>query len=74
MGLGVDSRLALMARGGIIAAMDDGDASVLQKLGATMVDFELGFEILPGTKGPTQEEGDTKFQVEMVDQAGLGDG
>jgi hypothetical protein len=27
-----------------------GDASVLQKLAATMVDFDPRFEIMPGTK------------------------
>ncbi len=29
----------------------EGDASVLAKLGSTLVHFEMGFEILPGTKG-----------------------
>jgi hypothetical protein len=30
-------------------AKTEGDVSLLQKLGATLVNFELGFEIVPGT-------------------------
>lgn len=52
----------------------DGDVSVLQKLGSTMVDFKIGFEILPGTKGPPDETQDNTFQIEAVDHARLGDG
>ena len=34
----------------------DGNPDVLQQLGSTMVTFEIGFEILPGTKGPATVE------------------
>ncbi len=32
----------------------EGNREVLGQLAATLIDFELGFEILPGTKGPAQ--------------------
>ncbi len=44
----------------LAAQIDDGtakikgDRSVLKKLASTLVDFELGFEILPGTKAPAK--------------------
>jgi alkyl sulfatase BDS1-like metallo-beta-lactamase superfamily hydrolase len=44
----------------LAAQIDDGTAKiegnrkVLNQLAATLVDFELGFEILPGTKAPTK--------------------
>jgi len=44
----------------LAAQIDDGTAKiegnreVLSQLASTLVDFELGFEILPGTKGPVQ--------------------
>ena len=44
----------------LAAQIDDGTAKiegnreVLSQLASTLVDFELGFEILPGTKGPAQ--------------------
>jgi len=31
----------------------EGDLGVLQRLGSAMVDFDLFFEVLPGTKGPS---------------------
>ena len=34
----------------------EGDTSVLAKLGSTMIDFELGFEVLPGTLKRTAVE------------------
>ena len=34
-------------------AKADGDLGVLQQLASTMVTFEMGFEISPGTKGST---------------------
>jgi hypothetical protein len=47
---------------------------VLAKLSATMVDFEVGFEILPGTIGVSEQEKQNPFQVNPVDQGLLGDG
>jgi alkyl sulfatase BDS1-like metallo-beta-lactamase superfamily hydrolase len=46
----------------LAAQIDDGTAKiggnrkVLSQLASTLVDFELGFEILPGTKSPAQPE------------------
>ena len=51
-----------------------GDTTVLSKLSSTLVDFELGFEILPGTKGDGNKEKQNPFQVSPIDQGGLGDG
>jgi hypothetical protein len=44
----------------------EGDASILKKLAATMVDFDPRFEIMPGTKltEPKPTEGDA-FEVEV---------
>jgi len=48
----------------LAAQIDDGtakikgDRSVLQKLASTLVDFEIGFEILPGTKATAVAEAD----------------
>jgi alkyl sulfatase BDS1-like metallo-beta-lactamase superfamily hydrolase len=44
-------------------ATADGNLAVLQQLASTMVEFELGFEILPGTKGPTKEAELNDFEV-----------
>jgi alkyl sulfatase BDS1-like metallo-beta-lactamase superfamily hydrolase len=41
----------------------EGDLAVLKQLGSAMVDFELGFEILPGTKGPATEPDLNDFEV-----------
>lgn len=40
-----------------------GDPKVLTELGSMMVDFELGFEILPGTKGKPQKDDMNDFEV-----------
>jgi alkyl sulfatase BDS1-like metallo-beta-lactamase superfamily hydrolase len=44
-------------------AKADGDLGVLQQLASTMVAFELGFEILPGTKGPGTDAELNDFEV-----------
>ena len=44
-------------------AKADGDVSVLMQLGSTLVHFEVGFEILPGTKGPSSDEELNDFEV-----------
>jgi len=41
----------------------EGDAGVLKQLASTLVRFELGFEILPGTKGPSPREDLNDFEV-----------
>ena len=48
------------------SAKVDGDLNVLEQLGSTMTTFELGFEILPGTKGPAPEEDLNDFEVGPV--------
>ncbi len=59
------------------AQIDDGTAKiegnreVLSQLASTLVDFELGFEILPGTKSPVQpkvaKKGPFKQDVRKID-------
>jgi alkyl sulfatase BDS1-like metallo-beta-lactamase superfamily hydrolase len=44
-------------------ATADGNLAVLQQLASTMVEFELGFEILPGTKGPSSADDLNDFEV-----------
>ena len=49
-------------------ATAEGDLGVLQQLASAMVTFEMGFEILPGTKGASEdvELNDFEVGVEMV--------
>jgi alkyl sulfatase BDS1-like metallo-beta-lactamase superfamily hydrolase len=44
-------------------AKTEGDLGILQKLASTMVTFEVGFEILPGTKKPAAEDDLNPFEV-----------
>ena len=44
----------------------DGDVAVLEQLASTMVRFEVGFEILPGTKVVSAEEELNDFEVGSV--------
>jgi len=41
----------------------EGDASVLEQLASTLVVFEVGFEILPGTAGTAVDQGLNPFEV-----------
>ena len=41
----------------------EGDLSVLEQLGSTMVHFEVDFEILPGTKGRSQKADLNDFEL-----------
>ena len=41
----------------------DGDVAVLEQLASTMIHFEVGFEILPGTKGPSAAEELNDYEV-----------
>ena len=52
------------------SAQAEGDVSVLSQLASTFVRFELGFEILPGTKGPSSEAELNDFEVGPLDLAG----
>ncbi len=47
-----------------------GDTGVLDKLASTLVDFELGFEIMPGTKGQAPKEDLNDYEVGPVDLQG----
>ncbi len=47
-----------------------GDQKVLGQLGSMMTDFELGFEILPGTGGPARGEDLNDFEVGPVNPPG----
>jgi alkyl sulfatase BDS1-like metallo-beta-lactamase superfamily hydrolase len=44
-------------------ATAEGDLGVLQQLASTMVTFEIGFEILPGTKGPDEDIDMNDFEM-----------
>ncbi len=41
----------------------DGDVGILKQLASTLVHFEVGFEILPGTKAPAPETSLNPFEV-----------
>jgi len=45
----------------------EGDVGVLQKLASTMVDFDIGFEVLPGTGRPAPEEHLNPYEVGPID-------
>jgi alkyl sulfatase BDS1-like metallo-beta-lactamase superfamily hydrolase len=45
----------------------DGNLDVLKQLGSTMVSFEIGFEVLPGTKAPSTEAELNDFEVGPVE-------
>ena len=51
------------------AKVDD-DVGILKQLASTLVRFEVGFEILPGTKGPAEEESLNPFEVGPFDARG----
>jgi alkyl sulfatase BDS1-like metallo-beta-lactamase superfamily hydrolase len=44
-------------------ARTQGDVEVLKQLASTMVNFDLFFEILPGTKVPPEDEEKNPFEV-----------
>jgi len=58
--MGVKSLAAQIEDG---TARVQGDVSVLEKLASTMVTFELTFEILPGTKGPSPDVDLNDFEM-----------
>ena len=51
-------------------AQAEGDLGVLQQLASTMVRFEPGFEILPGTKGVSMEQDLNDFEVGPIEISG----
>jgi hypothetical protein len=48
-------------------AQTEGDLGVLQQLGSAMVDFELFFEVLPGTKAPSVAAELNDFEVGQIE-------
>jgi alkyl sulfatase BDS1-like metallo-beta-lactamase superfamily hydrolase len=58
--MGVKSLKAQIEDG---TATTRGDLGVLDTLASTMVTFEIGFEILPGTAGPVQDEEVNPFSL-----------
>ena len=48
----------------------EGENKVLNQLASTMVDFELGFEILPGTKGESTKPKRNPFEQGPVELRG----
>jgi len=44
-------------------AQVEGDVDILAQLAATLVTFEIGFEILPGTAGPAGEVDLNPYEV-----------
>jgi alkyl sulfatase BDS1-like metallo-beta-lactamase superfamily hydrolase len=51
-------------------AQAEGKVDVLRQLASTFVRFELGFEILPGTKGPAPDEDLNEFEVGPINVHG----
>jgi alkyl sulfatase BDS1-like metallo-beta-lactamase superfamily hydrolase len=45
-------------------ATTEGNLSLLDTLASTMVTFEIGFEILPGTAGPVEEKETNPFSID----------
>ena len=64
-----DLEQVMMGAKTLAAQIEDGTAKlrgnpkVLQQLASTMVTFEVGFEILPGTKGPSEGEEMNPFEM-----------
>ncbi len=62
--MGVKPLAAQIADG---TAKVSGDSSILKKLGSTMVDFEIGFEIMPGAKGADEVDDLNPYEVGPID-------
>ena len=69
-----DLEQVMMGAKSLAAQIEDGTAKVegnvgiLDQLASTMVTFELGFEILPGTKGPAPDVDLNDFEVGPLEQ------
>jgi hypothetical protein len=61
--MGVKSFTAQIEDG---TAQTEGNLEVLGLLASTMVDFDLLFEVLPGTKGPSETEDLNDFEVGQI--------
>ena len=62
--MGVKTLMAQIEDG---TAKTEGDLGVLKQLASAMVHFELLFEILPGTKGPSPDVDINDFEVGAYD-------
>jgi alkyl sulfatase BDS1-like metallo-beta-lactamase superfamily hydrolase len=60
--MGVKSLMAQIEDG---TAQTEGDLGVLEQLASTMIDFDLFFEILPGTKGSSAEPDANDFEADV---------
>jgi alkyl sulfatase BDS1-like metallo-beta-lactamase superfamily hydrolase len=64
-----DLELTMMGKKTLMAQIDDGtakirgDKGVLKQLASTLVQFELGFEIMAGTKSPAPKEDLNPYEV-----------
>ena len=64
-----DLEVIMMGQKSFAASIEDGtaktegDTGLLAELGARLVDFELGFEVLPGTGGKTAEDDLNTYEV-----------
>jgi len=61
--MGVKSFMAQIEDG---TAQAEGNLGVLEQLASTMIDFDLFFEILPGTKGPSVAADLNDFEVGQI--------
>ncbi|MBW2160535.1 MAG: SCP2 sterol-binding domain-containing protein, partial [Deltaproteobacteria bacterium] len=71
-----DLEATMMGKKTLMAQIEDGtakiegDKGVLEKLASTLTVFEMGFEIMPGTKAPAPEEDLNPYEVGPVDLHG----
>jgi alkyl sulfatase BDS1-like metallo-beta-lactamase superfamily hydrolase len=71
-----DFEATMMGKKTLMAQIEDGtakirgDKGVLEQLASTLVHFEMGFEILPGTKSPPPKEDLNAYEVGPVDLHG----
>jgi alkyl sulfatase BDS1-like metallo-beta-lactamase superfamily hydrolase len=71
-----DLEATMMGKKTLMAQIEDGtakirgDKGVLEKLASTLVVFEMGFEIMPGTKSPAPQENLNPYEVGPVDLHG----
>ena len=65
--MGAKTMAAQIADG---TAKTEGDATILEKLASTFVDFQIGFEIMPGTGGTPSDEKQDPFEVDPIDVHG----
>ncbi len=71
-----DLEQVMMGQKTLLAQIDDGtakiqgDKTVLEQIASTLVRFELGFEILPGTGGPAPQGEHNPYEVGPLEHRG----